>query len=679
MTSTPPSLLTSDQQLPGLAESEDARPRIILAADGTLCYANGAFRAYFPAAQKDIEGHNILNFISILDEGMEPGDGDAGESASLSRLQDGAYDIALPGFNMLKTYQFNWVRRGADGPFYLLGSEIRDEEDFNVPSKGQQDGDVENERPEWLLRALEKAPAGQAFPVKDEKSPVKSPAEVIIDDPWEFLNLSGELMVIISLDGGLSRVNRAFNTLLAYKDRELAECSLFDFIHEEDKSEARHSVQALAHQEAGDGARVIEFEVRMLDSMEEIHHIQWRMSLHHGAIYGVGHDRTAEKEHEKELEQREAQLSEAQAIGRMGHWHWQVGAGEIQWSRQIYRIFGVEKQDFHPSLDNVNSLLHKRDVGRLLQAFQRAIIEQNNYDMDFRVLRPDGETRNVRCEGRCEIDDQGEVVALFGIMQDITERVENEKVLRKAKESAERAYAAKSQFLANMSHELRTPLNAIIGFSEMMQRQLLGPIGTEKYLDYITGIRESGEHLLDLISDILDMSKIEAGKYTLDLEQLNLSKTIRLAVHMMEGRALDSGIKLTPKIHNEDLVINADRRALMQILLNIISNAVKFTESDGEVSVEAIERDHYLSIKIRDTGVGIPPNKLSSIIRPFEQVSNHYSREHQGSGLGLAITKELVELHNGSLSIDSEVGKGTVVTVRLPYDAAKKKMARAKN
>jgi signal transduction histidine kinase len=263
-------------------------------------------------------------------------------------------------------------------------------------------------------------------------------------------------------------------------------------------------------------------------------------------------------------------------------------------------------------------------------------------------------------------------------MQDITERTLHERDLREAKESAEQAYAAKTQFLANMSHELRTPLNAIIGFSDMMQRQLLGPIGTEKYLDYIAGIRESGEHLLDLISDILDMSKIEAGKYELDLEEVNVSKIIRLATHMMEGRALDSEIKISIDIKNEDLIIIADRRALMQVTLNLLSNAVKFTEPGGEVNIECIERTDYLSIKIHDTGIGIPANKLKTITQPFEQAASHYTRRHDGTGLGLSITKDLIDLHGGSLHIDSTVGIGTSVTVRLPYDAHKQTKKRKK-
>ncbi|HEY8189667.1 MAG TPA: HAMP domain-containing sensor histidine kinase, partial [Micavibrio sp.] len=213
------------------------------------------------------------------------------------------------------------------------------------------------------------------------------------------------------------------------------------------------------------------------------------------------------------------------------------------------------------------------------------------------------------------------------------------------------------------------PLNAIIGFSEMMQRQLLGPIGSERYLDYIGGIRESGEHLLDLISDILDMSKIEAGKYELDLEELNVAKIIRLAVHMMEGRATEAKVQIAIDIAGEDLHVVADRRALMQILLNLLSNAVKFTEPGGSVRIECIKRRDYASIKVHDTGIGIPANQLKDITRPFEQAASHYTRKHEGTGLGLAITKELIELHGGSLHIDSTVGIGTVVTVKVPYNA----------
>ncbi|MBU0859862.1 MAG: PAS domain-containing protein, partial [Alphaproteobacteria bacterium] len=483
-----------------------------------------------------------------------------------------------------------------------------------------------------------------------------------------FLNMSNDVMAISLRDGTFSRVNSTFNQILGYPDSELRQMTFMDLVQAEDKPHVRNCVYSMMHDETGDG-QIIDFEARVITAAGTTRWLEWRMKRSGNTIYSVGRDVTATKEHEAALFKQEQQLGEAQAIGHMGHWQWNVGAEEIDFSEEIYRIFGVERGTFSPTLDHVNAMLHRRDVGRLMQAFQRAIIEKNNYDMEFRVIRPGGEIRYVRCEGRCQHDEDGDVVALFGIMQDITERTLYERDLRDAKESAERAYAAKSQFLANMSHELRTPLNAIIGFSEMMQRQLLGPIGTERYIDYIAGIRESGEHLLDLISDILDMSKIEAGKYELDLEELNLAKTIKLAVHMMEGRAQESQIRITSEIGNEDRIIIADRRAVMQILLNLLSNAVKFSDRGSAVQVECIDRDGYVSMKVHDNGIGIPANKLKDITRPFEQAASHYTREHEGTGLGLAITKDLIELHGGSLHIESTVGVGTTVTVRLPFDA----------
>ncbi len=483
-----------------------------------------------------------------------------------------------------------------------------------------------------------------------------------------FLNMSHDLMSTADSTGHFRRVNTTFNTVLGFKDAELNKMTFMDIIHPDDKPNVRNTLSALMYDDAKQD-ELIDFEARLIAADGSVHWMEWRHKRSGDIIYSVGRDVTAFKNNETALRQQELMLREAQSIGHMGHWRWLVGANDLQWSDEIYNIFGVKRDAFIPALDAVNRMAHKRDVGRLLQAFQRAIIEQNDYDMEFRITRPDGEVRYIRCEGRCEHDANDEVIALFGIMQDVTERTIDEQNLTDAKEAAERAYAAKSQFLANMSHELRTPLNAIIGFSEMMQRQLLGPIGSERYLDYIAGIRESGEHLLDLISDILDMSKIEAGKYELDLEELNVAKVIRLAIHMMEGRATEAKIKMGIDIANEELQVVADRRALMQVLLNLMSNAVKFTEPGGSVRIECIERTDYLSIKVHDTGIGIAANLLKNITRPFEQAASHYTRKHEGTGLGLSITKELVELHGGTLHIDSTVGVGTTVTVRLPYNA----------
>ena len=373
---------------------------------------------------------------------------------------------------------------------------------------------------------------------------------------------------------------------------------------------------------------------------------------------------------QEELDDLKTQLRRAENIARMGRWEWVVGEKTMDWSDEIYRIFGVEKHKFEPSLPALNEMLDEMDSDRVMQAFQRSVIAGGHYDMDFCIIRPDGETRHIHCEGRAQRGRDGDVIALFGIMQDVTERVSYEQELRTAKEQAERAYAAKTQFLANMSHELRTPLNAIIGFSEMIHQQLLGPIGNEKYLEYIGGIRESGEHLLDIISDILDMSKIEAGKYDLDLEEVPVAKTLGLVIQMIEGRAFEKSITLNSDARGEEsLKIVADRRAVMQIFLNILSNAVKFTPEGGAVTLSCEAREQDVLFRITDTGIGIPANKLQSITNPFEQASSHYTRDHEGTGLGLAITKELVEMHGGTLGIESTEGAGTAVTIKLPLRA----------
>jgi two-component system cell cycle sensor histidine kinase PleC len=481
-----------------------------------------------------------------------------------------------------------------------------------------------------------------------------------------FLNLSNDLLGVYRRDMSFVRVNFAFNRVLGYTDPELKVFPFVELIHPEERDHILQIMQKVIHAPLDQETR-IDFECRARCKDGSFRWIEWIHKAAGEHIYIVGRDVTEIKQHEIELHRREEQLSQAQKIGRMGHWYWEAGQAALEWSDQIYAIFGVEKEKFKPTVDSVSSMMLKRDLGRIFRVFQRALIRKKDYELEFSIRRPTGGIRYVRCEGRCKVDAKtGETVALFGIMQDITERTLYEKQLKEAKESAESAYASKTRFLANMSHELRTPLNAIIGFSEMIQRQLLGPMGNARYLDYIGGIRQSGEHLLDLINDILDMSKIEVGKYELYVEELNIGKIIRLAIHMVEGRAHESQIRLVADDIPDDVQIMADRRALMQILLNLMSNAVKFTKPGGTVDVRCFRELGGVAIVVADTGIGIPKEKLSLVTLPFEQVSSEFTRNHEGSGLGLAITKDLIELHGGTLDIDSEVGVGTIVTVLLP-------------
>jgi two-component system cell cycle sensor histidine kinase PleC len=246
-------------------------------------------------------------------------------------------------------------------------------------------------------------------------------------------------------------------------------------------------------------------------------------------------------------------------------------------------------------------------------------------------------------------------------LADLAEKYAEEKT------RAEEANQAKSSFLANMSHELRTPLNAIIGFSEIMESAMFGPLGSEKYREYCGDIRESGQYLLDVINDILDMSKIEAGRIRLDLEELELERILADAMRVVGGRAQDKRLTLRAEIA-PDVRFTADRRAMKQIALNLLSNAVKFTPDGGHIIVRGRASAGSVMFAIEDSGIGIPKQALVKLGRPFEQVESQLTKSHQGSGLGLAIAKSLCELHGGSMRIRSVQGAGTIVLVRLPME-----------
>jgi two-component system, cell cycle sensor histidine kinase PleC len=238
------------------------------------------------------------------------------------------------------------------------------------------------------------------------------------------------------------------------------------------------------------------------------------------------------------------------------------------------------------------------------------------------------------------------------------------------KNRAEEANQTKSKFLANMSHELRTPLNAIIGFSEIMGSGMFGSLGSEKYQEYCHDILNSGHYLLEVINDILDMSKIEAGRMKLDLETLDLSKTLAESLRVVSGRAEDKHLLVDADIE-ADIPVVADRRAIKQILINLLSNAVKFTPEGGRVVVRSRVLHDRIVLMIADTGIGIAPQSLRRLGKPFEQVESQLTKTYQGSGLGLAIAKSLTNLHGGKMRLRSKLGAGTVVAVTLPRNGKK--------
>ncbi len=245
--------------------------------------------------------------------------------------------------------------------------------------------------------------------------------------------------------------------------------------------------------------------------------------------------------------------------------------------------------------------------------------------------------------------------------------IEEKKRSDKLREAAEAGNRAKAEFLAVMSHELRTPLNAIIGFSEMMQQKLFGPIGSDRYEAYIDDIAESGRHLLNIINDILDLSRAETGKLDVHDDEVTICDVVDQVMRMFREQAAKDGIHLSSTFPDEDIVMRVDPRLMRQVVTNVVSNAVKFTQKGGAVYI-AVKRqaDGAVAIIVEDTGIGIPAEDIDNIVEPFVQVENSLSREHGGAGLGLPLVKKIVELHGGELQISSKLGVGTRLRIILP-------------
>ncbi len=264
-------------------------------------------------------------------------------------------------------------------------------------------------------------------------------------------------------------------------------------------------------------------------------------------------------------------------------------------------------------------------------------------------------------------DPSGGMTAVVTVSLDISTRKEAEITLRNAKEEADAANKSKTDFLANMSHELRTPLNAILGYAEVIQRQIIGPIGVEKYIEYAENIGTSGHYLLSIIDDILEVSKIEAGMIELREDVFNVADTVRDVVRIISGRAKDAGLALESDTPQDLPYLKADERKLKQILLNLLSNAVKFTGDGGRIEISARKlADGALEFRVTDNGIGMAEKDIPRAMERFGQIADVMTRKHAGTGLGLPLSASLAELHGGKLQLTSERGKGTIVTLRFP-------------
>ncbi len=340
----------------------------------------------------------------------------------------------------------------------------------------------------------------------------------------------------------------------------------------------------------------------------------------------------------------------------------------------VERVLGVAPTTIRG--DGLFRMIHVADRPAYLTALSDAASRNRTSEVEFRLRidGDDGRSRWLWLEMRCRpLDDRDPFVGaakIVAVTRDITERKAQETELLRAREAAEEASHAKTRFLANVSHELRTPLNAIIGFSEMLGAEIFGPLGDARQREYVQLIHESGAHLLQVVNDILDMSKIESGTFDVVTEPFDLPPLLESVRQMMTLQAHERGLHLRLEAPGDVPEVVADRRACKQILINLLSNAVKFTDKGGTVTLGArIENDDVVALWVRDTGIGIAEKDIHRLGTPFVQADSGYDRRHEGTGLGLSVVKGLTELHGGTMRIESRLGEGTCVTVRLPLDS----------
>lgn len=367
------------------------------------------------------------------------------------------------------------------------------------------------------------------------------------------------------------------------------------------------------------------------------------------------------------------QLNEAQRLTHIGSWEWNIPSNTIEWSDELFRIYGLKPQEFEASYEKYLKYLHPDDVELVDGIVKKAYQDHQPFAFEHKILR-DGEARILDCTGFVTLDEQGQIIKMTGTAQDITDRrtIEEAKLTaEQEKQMAMDALRYKQQFLSNMSHEIRTPLTAIIGFTKVVLKSELD----DKQREYINAIKVSSDALLVLVNDILDLAKVNAGKMNFDEIPFNLESAIHNMLLLFDTKIQQKNLTLIHQFdQNIPETLIGDPVRLNQIVLNLVSNAVKFTsQGEIEVSVQLMETsgDHIkISFCVRDSGIGIEPENLERIFDTFQQASSETSRIFGGTGLGLAIVKQLVEAQGGEIEVMSQVGIGSTFCFHLTFKKA---------
>jgi PAS domain S-box-containing protein len=367
------------------------------------------------------------------------------------------------------------------------------------------------------------------------------------------------------------------------------------------------------------------------------------------------------------LRESEAKLVLSMEAGGLGSWEWDIKGDRVHWSPQTERMHGLTEGTFSETREEFTSFIHPDDRDRVKSEIARTLAERlPSYHIKYRFIRKDGAMRWLEGFARLRLDEHGEPISLLGVSHDVTEREELLEGEQQARRDAEAANAAKAIFLTTMSHELRTPLNAVAGYADLLEMGVRGPV-TEPQREDLRRIRRASQHLLSLINDILNYARLEAGSVELHLSDIPIADALAGMEALIAPQLQAKGVGYEYLPCDRSLRVHADHEKLDQILLNLVGNAVKFTERDGRITLSCERDGDNLRVIVADTGRGIPRAKLQSIFDPFVQVDRHLTPERQqGVGLGLAISRDLARAMQGDITVESDSGQGATFVLTLP-------------
>ncbi|MBF0189446.1 MAG: PAS domain-containing protein, partial [Magnetococcales bacterium] len=473
---------------------------------------------------------------------------------------------------------------------------------------------------------------------------------------------------VFAIDPSSSRIvecNRAACDSLGYERQELLQMGVIDFAARlpdnltwptftETLQRKGAMVVAGRHRRKEGSEFPVEVTVRYLDDPAPM-------------ILAVARDVTEQTRIRQELVDSESRLKEAQRIAKLGHWEWNIIDNSLHWSEEVFRIFGHIEGDFPASYEAFMARVHPDDRAFVQHSVQEAL-NGAPYALDHRIVLDNDSVRTVQEQGVVTRNEQGEPVRMLGTVQDITTQKEREAMLEKVRRDAEEANRSKSRFLAHMSHEIRTPMNSVLGRAELLRESDLDA----EQREHVEKLEQAGETLLDLINNVLDLSKAEADQMDTELRPFNLHQLMAGLHDLLEVQAAQKGLSLTIH-HTVDVpeYLEGDRGRLRQILINLLSNSIKFTHEGGvelrATVVASTGESATLQFTVADTGIGISPEKRDHVFEAFAQADSSFTRRFGGTGLGLTLCKRFSDLMGGDLWLESEPGKGSTFYLVMPF------------